>query len=40
LLFFFLEKKPVAELMKNKAHLTFDGLDKIKIKIGMKTGRK
>ena len=31
----------VAELMKNKAHLTKDGLDKIhKIKAGMNRGRK
>ena len=31
----------VAELMKNKAHLTQDGLDQIRqIKAGMNTGRK
>jgi hypothetical protein len=30
----------VAELMQNKAHLTLEGLDKIrKIKTGMNTGR-
>ena len=38
--FFFLKKKPVAELMKNKAHLTSEGLDQIRqIKMGMNKGR-
>jgi hypothetical protein len=33
--------KQVAELMKNKAHLTAEGLDKIRqIKAGMNSGRK